>query len=266
MVLAASDSVERLRATLADLHPDLLVIDLADPGGPALADALRAAASRAQLAPRLLILETRSVEDMMDGALALGEAAGLAEGAQAAVTAWRERLHRALDLVPPYLPGPRVAVIDGVAPLRIAGRWVPQLVERAGGEHPLLPTVPLAGAGAGAGAHGAHRVAGASREISPEDLLGAGIEAVVVAPSDGAPDGIALLSAARWWAEIPAVRAGRVVAVDGPTLATAGPRLVDAQEWFVGWLQDRPGLMERWFGRVPGRGRDVRGSQGSQSV
>jgi iron complex transport system substrate-binding protein len=207
-------------------------------------DLVQQALSDAGLAPRLLFLNVESVEGMLDAAIAIGEAAGLEREAETAVTLWRERLHRAMDLVTPYAAGPRAAVLEWTDPLFIGGSWIPQLVERAGAEHPLLPTGPLPKAGAGAGAHGAHRVAPPSKRITAEDLARAGIDALIVAPC-GEPVEVAMrqiemLAENPWWGSIPAVKTGRVYAADGRLLSRPGPRLVDAQEWMVSLLADRP--------------------------
>ncbi len=56
------------------------------------------------------------------------------------------------------------------------------------------------------------------------------------------------LSKKQWWRELPAVRSGRVTIVDGNQMFNRpGPRLVDAFEWLVGWLNDRPEVMPKGF-------------------
>jgi iron complex transport system substrate-binding protein len=243
--LVASGGLETLDAdALGDLKPDLVLLQdrcgvcSVDP------DLVQQALSDAGLAPRLLFLNVQSVEGMLDAAIAIGEAAGLEQEAEAAVATWRDRLHSAMDLVTPYAAGPRTAVLEWVDPLFVGGSWIPQLVERAGGEHPLLPTAPLPKAGAGAGAHGAHRVAPPSKAVAAEELANAAIETLIVAPcgepASAAMEQIGRLSEQPWWSEIPAVRAGRVYAADGRLLSRPGPRLVDAQGWLVSLLADRP--------------------------
>ena len=44
------------------------------------------------------------------------------------------------------------------------------------------------------------------------------------------------------------MKRGRVAVVDGDQMFNRpGPRVVDAFEWLVGWINDRPGLMPRGF-------------------
>ena len=248
-LVAAGRPVESLDADLLrDLKPDLVLIQ--DQCAVCSADdpSVRAALASLDPAPRILTLNAASFEGMLDAAIAIGDATGLETEAEDAVTRWRERLHTALDAVTPYTTGPRVAVLEWTDPLFVGGHWVPQLVERAGAEHPLLPTEALAGAGAGAGAHAAHRSAPPSRQISPEELVGARPEAVVVAPcgEDLAAAGRAAetLRGQPWWSEL---ENPKLAAVDGRLLSRPGPRLVDAQEWLVGWLNGRPELIPTDF-------------------
>ncbi len=248
-LIDAGEPVEALDgALLRSLRPDLILLQdrcavcSTDDAG------VRRAIAGLDPLPEILTLNADSVEGMLDAAIAIGEAVGLEHAAEEAVTAWRERLHGALDAVTPYAAGPRVAVLEWTDPLFVGGSWVPQLVERAGAEHPLLPTAPLAGAGAGAGAHAAHRSAPPSRQITPEELAGAGLDAIVIAPCgedlDTARHAARKLRKQAWWGDL---GVERVAAVSGKLLSRPGPRLVDAQEWLVGWLNDRPEMIPEGF-------------------
>jgi len=244
-LVSAGEPVETLDADLLrELKPDLILAQ--DQCAVCSADdpSLRAAIAKLDPSPRVLTLNAASFEGMLDAAIAIGEAVDLETEAEHAVTRWRERAHTALDAVTPYTAGPRVAVLEWTDPLFVGGHWVPQLVERAGAEHPLLPTVALAGAGAGAGAHAAHRSAPPSRQITPEELISARPEVVVVAPCGedlaAAAAAAETLRAQPWWPEL---HGPKLAAVDGRLLSRPGPRLVDAQEWLAGWLNDRPELI-----------------------
>jgi len=227
--------LDRLRA----LNPDLILTrdrcGVCSISAGELREALRGWPGR----PEVLAVNATSIEGMFDAALTIGSACELDGPARDAVTRWRDRQHTAMDLVTPYVTGPRVAVLEWTDPLRIAGSWVPQLVERAGAVYPLCATTAAAGSGSGAGAHMAHRTAPPSREITPGELLAADLDVVVVAPC-GEPLGAAVralgvLRTAPWWKDLGA----RAAAVSGTLLGRPGPRLIDAQEWFVAWLGDR---------------------------
>jgi ABC-type Fe3+-hydroxamate transport system substrate-binding protein len=237
---------------LASLRPDLILTqDLCSVCSIDLA-AVRGLVVRLDPVPAILSLNPTSVEDVLDDLLRVGQAAGRIQEAAAALVHLRERLVHAADFVNPYQDGPRVAFLEWTDPLFVGGHWTPQLVERAGGTHPLNPTVPAPRAGAGVGPQQASRMAGPSVRISPEALVASRPDALVICPC-GVPlteaRGMAAdLARAPWWRDLPAARAGRVAIVDGVQMFNRpGPRLVDAFEWLVGWLNERPALIPRGF-------------------
>ncbi len=243
--LASGRSLYALDAgLLARLDPDVIITqDLCSVCSIDLASVRRIAAGLPRPAS-VLSLNPSTIEGVWDDMLAIGRAAGLEREAEAGVVACRERLFAAAEHVNPYDDGPSVAVLDWTDPLFIAGHWTPQLVERAGGRHPLNPTAPRPGVGAAVGPQMAERVAGPSVVISPEALVAARPEHVIIAPC-----GVGLAEAARlarelarkpWFRELPAARNGRVVVVDGHHMfSRPGPRLVDAFEFLVGLLTGR---------------------------
>lgn len=205
--------------------------------------------------PEVVSLNPHSFEDVLEDVLRIGGAVGLEENARRELVRLRERFFRAADHVTPYLDGPVVAFLEWTDPLFVGGHWTPQLIERAGGRCPLNPTSPMEGAGAGEGAQGAHRVAGPSRRVDVEELVASRPDAVIVGPCGVGLEGragVGALAAAlrerAWWRELPAARTGRVALVDGNQMfSRPGPRLVDAYEWLVGWLNDRPEVIPPGF-------------------
>lgn len=214
--------------------------------------ALHAAADAIAPRPQVLELAPRGVEDMLDDVLRVGQVVGLEASARAGVVALRERFARAEDHANPYVDGPRVVVLEWTDPLVVAGHWTAQLVERAGGRHVLNPTAPVPGSGMAVGPQQAQRLAGRSIRVTPEQIVQAAPDAVIVAPCglSLAPARFAAQALARepWFAQIPAVRAGRVAVVDANSmLSRPSPRLAEAFEWLVGWLNDRPDLIPPGF-------------------
>ncbi len=234
------------------LRPDLILTqDLCKVCSIDLA-AVRAVAKSMDPRPRVLSLNPLGLEDVLDDVLRVGEAAGRAERASAEAVTLKERLWRAADHVNPYTDGPGVVFLEWTEPLFIGGHWTPQLIERAGGRHPLNPTTPDPNSGAAAGPQAWARKAGPSRQVEAEDLERARPDAIIVCPCgiplDRASEMAAELSEKTWWNELPAVRQGRVAIVDGNQMFNRpGPRLVDAFEWLVGWLHDRPELVPTSF-------------------
>jgi len=174
-------------------------------------------------APRIVALNPCSLDDVFDDirrtAVALGSDAG------PLVAAMRRRME-AVAAETASLPRPRVAVIEWLEPLMAAGNWMPELVALAGGVNVL-------------GEAGKH-----SGWITWDDLLGAGAEAMVIAPcgfsiADSIRD-LPLLTRDRRWRSLPAVRDGRTYIVEGNHhFNRPGPRLAESVEILAEILHGR---------------------------
>ncbi len=128
------------------LQPDLIVTqDLcrvcALPSGQVEA-ALACLGCQAQV----LTLDPRTLEEVLDTILAVGQAAGVRGRAERLVDGLRGRLAALADRVAGR-PRPKVAVIEWVDPPFTAGHWVPDLVTAAGGTpvaaRPGAPSEPV---------------------------------------------------------------------------------------------------------------------------
>ena len=118
---------------------------------------------------------------------------------------------------------PRVAFIEWVEPLMAGGNWMPELIEIAGG-HNLF------------GQAGKH-----SDWMQWPELVAADPDAIVVAPCGyglaRCLEELPLLQAKPGWAEMSAVREGRVYFADGNAYFNRpGPRLADSAEILVEML------------------------------
>ena len=167
-----------------------------------------------------------SIFDVFDDCLRVGEAAGCAKEAEAVMVELRGRYWSAIDFVNPYIPGPEVLFLEWIDPLRVGGHWVPSLIEAAGAQ-PTLTAVSSPG-----------------RILTPDEITAAEPERIIVSPCGVDLDAIAAhldtLYDQPWW--------NNVVAVDGTAMFhRPGPRLVDAFEWLVGWINDRPELIPDGF-------------------
>lgn len=237
---------------LGELRPDVILTQ--DLCGVCSIDAgsVRAAVGGMDPRPRVLSLDPTTFEDVLDDVLRVGEAVGMEREATGVMAGLRERMSRAENFVNPYADGARVAVLEWTDPLYVAGHWTPQLVERAGGQHDLNPTIAAEGSGAAVGPQRAYRKAGKSVRVPAEILAASSPEALVVCPCGvglaGAMEMTRALAREKWWGELPAVRAGRVAVVDGKQgFSRPGPRLVDCFEWLVGWLNGRAELIPGGF-------------------
>ena len=193
---------------LADLQPDLILTqDLcrvcALPSGQ-----VEAALDYLGCRARVLTLDPRSLEEVLDSIHAVGQATGVPARAERLVAGLRARLAQVAARVAGQRR-PKVAVIEWVDPPFTAGHWVPDLVTAAGG-------MPVAG-----------RSGEPSARASWAEIAAAEPEVVVVAPCGyhlaGATDQAGL--AAR---ELPGVPVWAVDA-DG-IIVRPGPRLVAGVE------------------------------------
>lgn len=192
-----------------------------------------------------------TLEGMLDAVLAVGETLGEPVRAMTLLVRLRARLSAAQDHVNPYLDGPPVLILDSLAPLRVPGLWVPQLVERAGGQCPWNPTTAVPEAGAAAGPQMAYRTAGEAVAITPEDLDRHPPEVVIFALAnrtlDDARAAVREVTAQSWFQSLPAAAKGQVAIIEGEALATPGPGLVSAFEFLVGFLNKREELIPGGF-------------------
>lgn len=174
-------------------------------------------------APTLVSLAPDTLSDVWDDHRRVGAATG--RDAEAVVRGLQEQL-AALSA---SLTGerPTVAAIEWIDPLMAAGNWIPELIEIAGGQ-PLL---------AAAGQH--------SPFIGFDDLAAADPDVIVLMPC-GFRIGQSLseidaLTGQPGWAELSAVRSGRVFVADGHHYFNRpGPRLVESAEILAECLGTRP--------------------------
>ena len=239
---------------LVSLEPDVIITqDLCEVCSIDL-NTVRAAVASMPSAkqPDIVSLNPESLENVFDDVLRIGQVLKRSEDSRAALVLLRERFHAAADYVNPYTDGPSVAFLEWTDPLFIGGHWTPQLIERAGGKHPLNPTAPLPGSGTGAGAQGAHTKAGKSFRITREQLIESRPDIVIVCPCglslSQAVEETQLLAQNNWWNTLPAVRNDNVYCVDGNHMFNRpGPRLVDAFEFLVATINNLPDVMASNF-------------------
>ncbi|MFJ6934702.1 cobalamin-binding protein [Streptomyces sp. NPDC101132] len=201
---------------LAALAPDVLLTqDLCDVCAVSYEGVSRAVRVM-DAGPRVLSLEPKTLDDVLDCLVTVGDVLGVRERAEQRRTELRGRLDEVRRLTRGRAR-PRVVAIEWLDPLWPAGHWVPEQITAAGGE-PLL---------AEPGEHTQPMTWEAVREASPDVVL--------VLPCGFPPERtmaeIDLLTALPGWQELPAVRAGEVWVLDGPAYFNRpGPRVVRGAE------------------------------------
>ncbi|MFF3755963.1 ABC transporter substrate-binding protein [Streptomyces sp. NPDC002185] len=166
--------------------------------------------------PRVLSLEPRTLDDVLECLVTVGELLGVRERAERRREELRDRLAAVRGLTAGRVR-PRVVAVEWLDPLWPAGHWVPEQITCAGGE-PLLA------------APGEH-----TKPMTWEDVRAARPDVLLVLPCGFAPERTVrerdLLTSLPGWDDLPAVRSGAVWVLDGPAYFNRpGPRVVRGAE------------------------------------
>jgi len=193
---------------LRDLAPDVILTqDLCQvcaPSGNELTRALKSLPSN----PTVIYLTPRTLAEIDDKIIAVGEAIGRGDQANALVARNHERVERVRASTRTLTRRPRVTFLEWTDPLFCAGHWVPEMIEIAGGDDRL-------------GRPGADSI-----RISWDDVHAQSPEIVIVAPC-----GYHLAQAERMARDLPPIPGARVYPVDANAFfARPGPRYVDGIE------------------------------------
>jgi iron complex transport system substrate-binding protein len=177
---------------------------------------VRRAAADLEPAPRIVSLEPHSVEDVLSCLLTLGAETETAERAQALVRSLRARI-AAVQAAVAGAARPRVVCLEWVDPTWIAGHWMPEVVELAGG-------IDVLG-----------RSGEPSRRATWDEIADAEPDVAIVMPCGfGVERGlqeVAVLESIPDWRRTPAVREDRAWVVDASSYySRSGPRTVDGIE------------------------------------
>jgi len=174
-------------------------------------DEVVAEAERIDSCPKVVALDPKTFGETMGDVRTVAQATGAKEAALVLVASTAKRIDR-VRLAVRGAPRPRVACVEWLDPVFIAGHWTPQLVEMAGGEDVL-------------GFAGEH-----SRTAAWAEVAAAEPEVVVVMPC-GFDTARSLEEAEEHRSELEALGAREVVAVDAAAyFSRPGPRLVDGLE------------------------------------
>jgi hypothetical protein len=176
------------------------------------------------------------LDDVLRNITQVGEAVGLETKADIALTDLHARLNKVDECVALHKKineqAPVVAFIEWSEPIYFGGHWTPQLIERAGGCHPLNPSKGAAGAGK------SFPVSSKTLVESDPDLIIACFCGLDLAATKRE---VSALQQQPWWSQLRATRSGRVALVDGDAMFNRpGPRLVDALEWLCSVLTNTP--------------------------
>lgn len=166
--------------------------------------------------PRVVSLSPQSLGDVLADVERVGEALGVAERGRALARQLRARIDEVAARVAGR-PRRRVVLLEWLDPIMTAGNWTPELAALAGGEDPF-------------GRAGEHAPYATWEQVQVAD------PDVVVALPCGfdlprTRQEMAAMTARPGWADLRAVREGRVAVCDGNAFFNRpGPRLVESLE------------------------------------
>ncbi|WP_037552787.1 cobalamin-binding protein [Sphingomonas sp. URHD0057] len=169
-------------------------------------------------APRLLSLSPDTLDDVWGDIASVACASGVGDRGRELV----RRLQARLEMLPKGDERSRVLAIEWVDPLMIAGNWIPELIELAGGM-PLL---------AGQHSHYVDWADAAAQDPGVIIVMPCGYRVEQSLAEMGA------LTRLAGWASLTAVRDGRVFIADGQYFFNRpGPRLVESAEMVTDMLR-----------------------------
>jgi iron complex transport system substrate-binding protein len=214
MISGAGQSLYRLDvAKLREIGPDLIVTqDLCHVCAASPAD-LGAVLAQLPAVPEVIALSPRALADVWGDILRVGQATGREREASRIVRGIEDRIHAIQEARREGDP-PRVLCLEWLDPPFVAGHWVPEMVALAGG-------IDVLG-----------RAGEPGYEVDWSAAIASAPEVVLVMPCGyHKPEVVEelrkILFPARWQS-MPAVRNGRVFAVDASAyFSRPGPRLVE---------------------------------------
>jgi iron complex transport system substrate-binding protein len=123
-------------ATLRELDVDLIVTQAVCEVCAVSFDDVKAVAERLPTQPRVISLDPSTLGEVLADVPRLAEAAGAEAAGERLANEAGERIE-AVELAVDGAPRSRVAALEWLDPIYIAGHWVPQMIEIAGGEDVL---------------------------------------------------------------------------------------------------------------------------------
>jgi iron complex transport system substrate-binding protein len=202
---------------LRQAKPDLVITqELCEVCAVSLEDVQRAVV-QLEMPPQIISLDPHGLEDVLHDIERVGEHTGKARRAREVAARLRQRIEAVRSKASRAAYKPGVACIEWLDPLIVAGHWIPELVELAGGMDALAkPGEP-------------------SRRIEMDELVSVAPEVLVLMPCgmdvSRAIHEFSRLNNLKQWQALPAFKQDRVYAADaGGLFSRSGPRLVEGLE------------------------------------
>lgn len=196
-------------------------------------DQLHDALSSMEQQPTILTLNPSTVHDVIDDVVRIGDAANRSAEGHHLATELRNRLDAIKTRTQDIAHRPRVVCIEWLSPLYIAGHWVPEMVQLAGGQDVLAqPQSP-------------------SRVVTWEEVLAAAPDVLIVMPCGFSVERtrtelLHLMEQPGQWKLSPALAAQTYLVDASSYFSRPGPRLIDGIELLAAILHpsDRNPILE----------------------
>ena len=198
---------------LEELAPDLIITQDLCHVCAASPDDLATALSRFDRRPEVLCLNPQDLTDVWRDILWVGEEACLGSRAEELLERIGERLGQLEAQQAEAADRPRVAFLEWLQPFYVGGHWIPEMIKLAGGEDVL------------------GKLRTPSFRVPLQEIVESEPDILLIAPcgysAEQARDEYQSVDLAEQWNAMPAVRHGRVYALEANSyFSRPGPRLI----------------------------------------
>ncbi|KAI8821660.1 uncharacterized protein EV422DRAFT_614898 [Fimicolochytrium jonesii] len=193
--------------------------------------------------PEVVTLNPMSLQDILHNIAEVGRAVNMEAEAAETIKNLEKRIAEAKTRGAALLEASggrrkRVAFLEWTDPIYPGGHWTPQLIEMAGASHPIAPATSEEGAGP-------------SVRTRAQAVIDSKPEIIIICPCglnlEDAKREARLAMKLDWWKDATA-HCEKIAVVDGDAMFNRpGPRLVDALEWLVGFIHDKPEYIPQGF-------------------
>jgi iron complex transport system substrate-binding protein len=217
-LVASGQRLYRLKdASLKEAHPDLILSQDLCHVCAVTPDQLHEALRSMPRQPTVLTLNPSTIYDVIADVVRIGDAAGRSAEAYSLATQLRDRLDAVRIRVQgiPYCP--RVVCIEWLSPLYIAGHWVPEMVQLAGGKDVLA------------------QPGSSSRVVTWDEIIAATPDVLIVMPCGFSVERthtelLQMMQPPSQWRLAPALAEHTYLVDASSYFSRPGPRLIDGVE------------------------------------
>ncbi len=224
-------------ARLRQLKPDLIITQSqCEVCAASLEDVERAVCELLPSRPQILALEPRTLSDIWEDIQRVADALSSSERGFELVGELWNRVDAIASAARSSRDRPVVCCVEWLEPLMVAGNWIPEMVELAGGYYPYAESGSL------------------SRRIEWNELAEKNPDVILIAPCGFSIDRslreIDKLTSHPLWSRLKAARAGRCYVADGNHYFNRpGPRIVDALEMLAEIIGPERFEPKKWEGK-----------------